>query len=112
MKSLIVNENGGLEVREIPVPEINSKQALVKMICCGICNGTDAKLIHRKFKGFEEDAYPLMLGHEGVGEVVKVGEEVTGYHVGDKVLLPFVDADEKLYPGLGSAWGHSVSTEW
>lgn len=105
MKSLIVNENGGLEVREIPVPEINSKQALVKMICCGICNGTDAKLIHRKFKGFEEDAYPLMLGHEGVGEVVKVGEEVTGYHVGDKVLLPFVDADEKLYPGLGSAWG-------
>ena len=37
--------------------------------------------------------YPLMLGHENVGEVVEVGEEVTGLKVGDKVLLPFVDPD-------------------
>ncbi len=105
MKSLIVKEDGGLEIREIPIPQINSKQALVKMISCGICNGTDAKLIHRKFKGYGEKDYPLMLGHEGVGEVVRIGEEVTGYQVGDRVLLPFVDADEKLYPGLNSAWG-------
>lgn len=105
MKTLVVNKDGSLEVREIPKPSYNEKQALVKTISCGICNGTDAKLIHRTFKGVEMDQYPLMLGHEAVGEVVEIGAEVTGYKVGDKVLLPFVDADEKLYGELGSAWG-------
>lgn len=105
MKTLVVNKDGSLEVREIPKPSYNEKQALVKTVSCGICNGTDAKLIHRTFKGVEMDQYPLMLGHEAVGEVVEIGSEVTGYKVGDKVLLPFVDSDEKLYGELGSAWG-------
>lgn len=105
MKTLVVNEDGKLEVREVEKPRINSKQALVKMICCGICNGTDAKLIHRKFKGFGPDQYPLMLGHEGVGEVVEIGADVKSFHIGDKVLLPFVDADQELYGDLKSGWG-------
>ena len=105
MRTLVVDKEGKLEVREIPKPSYTSKQALVKTISCGICNGTDAKLIHRTFKGVELDQYPLMLGHEAVGEVVEIGSEVKGYKVGDKVLLPFVDPDENLYPGLGSAWG-------
>ena len=105
MRTLVVNKDGTLEVRTIPVPKITPKQALVKTISCGICNGTDAKLIHRRFKGVGMDQYPLMLGHEAVGEVIEVGSEVTGYKIGDKVLLPFVDPDPELYPGLGSAWG-------
>ncbi len=105
MKTLIVTENGKLEVHEVEKPRIHSKQALVKMICCGICNGTDAKLIHKNFKGFGADKYPLMLGHEGVGEVVEVGEDVKGFHVGDKVLLPFVNADKERYGTLESGWG-------
>lgn len=105
MRTLVVNEDGSLEVRTVPVPAITPKQALVRTISCGICNGTDAKLIHRRFKGVGMDQYPLMLGHEAVGEVVKLGSEVKGYHIGDRVLLPFVDPDPVLYPGLGSAWG-------
>lgn len=105
MKTLVVNEDGSLEVKEIPKPSYNSKQALVKTISCGICNGTDAKLIHRTFKGVDMDQYPLMLGHEAVGEVVEVGADVKTYHIGDKVLLPFVDPDPEKYGELGSAWG-------
>jgi len=105
MKTLIVEENGTLSIREIPRPKYNDNQALVKMVSCGICNGTDAKIIHQKFKGIEKDQYPLMLGHEGVGRVVEVGKNVTGYKVGDVVLLPFVDPDEDQYGKLGSAWG-------
>lgn len=105
MKSLIVKRDGTLFVKEIPVPRYSSKQALVKTISCGICNGTDAKLIHRQFKGFNTEMYPLMLGHEGVGEVVELGSEVTSFHIGDKVLLPFVDPDPELYGSLQSAWG-------
>ena len=105
MRTLVVLEDGSLEVRRIPVPSITPKQALVRTISCGICNGTDAKLIHRRFKGVGQDQYPLMLGHEAVGEVSRLGSEVKGYRLGDRVLLPFVDPDPDLYPGLGSAWG-------
>lgn len=105
MRTLVVNKDGSLEIRTVPVPSITPKQALVKTISCGICNGTDAKLIHRKFKGVGPEQYPLMLGHEAVGEVVKLGSEVKGFHLGDRVLLPFVDPDPVFYPGLGSAWG-------
>ncbi|MCI9298226.1 MAG: zinc-binding dehydrogenase [Lachnospiraceae bacterium] len=105
MKSLVVTKTGGPEVREIPAPVINEKQALVKTVCCGICNGTDAKLIHRSFKGFPEEVYPIMLGHEAVGKVVETGSAVTKYKKGDIVLLPFVDADKELYGELNSGWG-------
>ena len=87
MKTLIVDEDGNLNVCEIPIPDINENQALVKTISCGICNGTDAKLIHRKFKGVDKSEYPLMLGHEGVGKVIAVGKNVTSYKIGDVVLL-------------------------
>lgn len=105
MRTLIVEKDGFLAVKEIPIPKYTSKQALVKTISCGICNGTDAKLIHRKFKGYDETRYPLMLGHEGVGEIIEVGSEVTSFKVGDKVLLPFVDPDPSLYGNLDSGWG-------
>ena len=105
MKALVVNKDGSLEVREVPRPQIGPGQALTKTICCGVCNGTDAKLIHRSFKGFPESVYPVMLGHEAVGRVVEIGSEVSKYKVGDIVLLPFVDADPGLYGELGSGWG-------
>ncbi len=101
MKTLVVDKYGGLHVQEAQVPGFNECQALVKTLSCGICNGTDAKLIHRSFKNFGSEKYPLMLGHEGVGRVVKLGEKVTSYRLGDLVLLPFADAQ----PGLGSGWG-------
>jgi len=105
MKTLIVNQDGSLDVKDVPQPSFHEKQALVKTVSCGICNGTDAKLIHREFKGFEAERYPLMLGHEGVGRVVGIGSKVTSYAVGDIVLLPFVDPDPKKYGALDSAWG-------
>ncbi|WP_153731636.1 zinc-dependent alcohol dehydrogenase [Sporosarcina obsidiansis] len=104
MKTLIVSTNGKLDVIEIEKPEITSKQALIKTICCGIC-GTDATIVNRTFKGFEEEHYPLMLGHEGVGEVVEIGEDVTSFQKGDIVILPFtppIDCQGQL---LNSGWG-------
>lgn len=104
MRTLIVTQEGKLEIKEIEKPRYNEKQALVKTIACGMC-GTDVKLIHKTFKGFPESVYPIMLGHEGVGEVVEVGADVKGLKAGDKVLLPFVDPDPELYGDLGSGWG-------
>lgn len=104
MKTLVVNADGELQIQEIPMPKYNSRQALVKTISCGIC-GTDATIIDFGFKGFPKEKYPLMLGHEGVGQVVEIGSEVTSFKVGDIVLLPFNDEDQELYGSLGSGWG-------
>ena len=101
MKTLVVDKDGSLSIRETSMPKYNECQALVKTISCGVCNGTDSKLIHGNFKGFEEDRYPLMLGHEAVGRVIETGSKVTSFKVGDIVLLPFVDANDEL----DSAWG-------
>ncbi len=103
MKTYVINKDGTAGVREVGIPAYNEHEALVKMISCGMC-GTDVKLFHRTFKKFPESRYPLMLGHEGVGEVIAVGEKVKGYKIGDKVLLPFVDADD-IEEDLDSAWG-------
>lgn len=100
MKSLTVDADGILSVREFPVPEYGPCQALVKMKSCGVCNGTDTKLIHRAFKNF--DSYPAILGHEGVGEVVEVGSRVQNLRKGDLVLLPFL---EKAVDGYTPGWG-------
>lgn len=100
MKTLIVDEKGDLSVREIPKPAYGECQALVKMLSCGVCNGTDSKLIHRNFKNF--NSYPAILGHEGVGRVVETGAKVTGLQVGDMVLLPFL---EKEVCGYTPGWG-------
>lgn len=43
-----------------------------------------------------------MLGHEGVGEVVEIGEKVKYLKPGDRVLLPFIG---QLPEGYASAWG-------
>jgi len=104
MRTLIVNKDGSLAIKEIPKPKVTPKTAMVKTIACGMC-GTDVKLIHGCFKGVPLDVYPIMLGHEGVGEVVEIGEDVKGLKIGDKVLLPFVDPDPELFGELGSGWG-------
>ncbi len=102
MKTLIVEKDGSLSVREVSMPEYNDCQALVKTLSCGVCNGTDAKLIHRSFKNFGPDMYPLMLGHEAVGRVVAVGQKVSTYKVGDLVLLPFAGPIDGYECGWGS----------
>ena len=101
MKTLVIEKDGVLSVREVSMPQYNECQALVKTVSCGVCNGTDAKLIHRQFKGVGQEQYPLMLGHEAVGVVIEVGAQVTSFKVGDHVLLPFTDPLDNL----GSAWG-------
>lgn len=104
MRTVLVNKDGTLCIANVDKPHYHSRQALTKTIANGMC-GTDIHIIKKAFKGITEDMYPLMLGHENVGEVVETGSDVKGLHVGDKVLLPFVDSNPDNPDGYGSAWG-------
>jgi L-iditol 2-dehydrogenase len=80
LKAVFIKKFGEIEVKDIPIPKINSKEVLVKMLVCGIC-GTDIE----KIRG--ESGTPLKLGHEVAGVIAEVGENVKEFKVGDRVFI-------------------------
>lgn len=87
MKAVVVaKEKGAWELQEKDRPQVGPGQVLVRIHACGIC-GTDLWLAHGTLK-FRE--FPLILGHEGVGEVVAVGEGVRERRIGDRVGMPMM----------------------
>ncbi|MEV4807284.1 alcohol dehydrogenase catalytic domain-containing protein [Nonomuraea sp. NPDC049421] len=87
MKAVIVPDaKAAWEVRERAVPEPGPGEVLVRVHACGIC-GTDLWMAHGVLS-FRE--FPLLMGHEGVGEVVALGAGVTERKVGDRVGLPMM----------------------
>jgi D-arabinose 1-dehydrogenase-like Zn-dependent alcohol dehydrogenase len=82
MKSVVVSEaKGPWELQDRKVPELGPDDVLVRVHACGICGTdlwiSDGVLTYRDF--------PVVPGHEVVGEVVAVGEGVTKRKVGDRV---------------------------
>jgi L-iditol 2-dehydrogenase len=82
------------EVKEFPIPEVGDGDILVKVEGCGIC-GTDA----HEFKRDPFGLIPVALGHEGTGEIVKMGKDVKkdsagkDLHIGDKVVSCMIFKD-------------------
>lgn len=74
----------GLELREVPVPEVGINDVLVRVTMTGIC-GTDLHI--HDWDEWAQGAVdpPLTIGHEFVGEVVEVGENVNDFAPGDRV---------------------------
>lgn len=83
MKAIVVEKPGKISVVEREIPEITEHQVLVKVKAAGIC-GSDVHIFHGK-NAFA--TYPRVVGHEFVGEVVKVGAAVTKAVVGDHVAV-------------------------
>ena len=110
MKTLIVEKDGTLRVGETAVPEIDETSALVRVLASGIC-GTDKKILHGTFKGF--DSYPCLLGHEAVGRVVRTGSKVKYLQEGDLVIAPYVDAPPDGYSTIfGGFSEYTVAHDW
>ncbi|WP_230880873.1 zinc-dependent alcohol dehydrogenase [Planomonospora sp. ID91781] len=76
-----------LEIREIPVPEPEAHQVLVRIEASGLCH-TDIHAAHGDWP--VKPALPLTPGHEGVGVIEKVGSAVTGRAVGERVAIPWL----------------------
>lgn len=82
------------DIKEYPIPPLGDDDILVKVEGCGIC-GTDA----HEFKRDPFGLIPLVLGHEGTGEIVKMGKNVKKdsagkpLAVGDKVVTCMIFKD-------------------
>ena len=83
------------EIKEFPLPEVGDDDILVKVEGCGIC-GTDA----HEFKKDPFGLIPVVLGHEGTGEIVKMGKNVKkdsagkDLKLGDKVVTCMIFKDD------------------
>ena len=105
MKGLFITAREKLEILEMPMPEPGPFEALVKTDACAICNSTDSKIIHGEFVS---GSWPVLLGHEAVGTVVKLGSGVHSYRVGDRVLRGTLGDAQVPFPGGRSCWGGFV----
>lgn len=93
-KAAMLTKLENFDMKEFPIPELGDDDILVKVEGCGIC-GTDA----HEFKRDPFGLIPIVLGHEGTGEVVKVGKNVKKdsagkpLGVGDKVVSCMIFKD-------------------
>ena len=83
MKAMKFPEAGKAEIVEVPVPTPGPSEVLVRVRATGICASDVAA-----FKGTHNFRRPpVITGHELAGEIVTLGQDVTGLRVGDRVAL-------------------------
>ena len=88
MKAAVVTEfNQPLQIKDVDIPKVSAGKVLVKMIATGVCH-TDLHAMHGDWP--IKPSLPFIPGHEGVGEVVEIGEGITHLKVGVKVGIPWL----------------------
>jgi alcohol dehydrogenase, propanol-preferring len=93
MRAMILNEiallkdnKSPLAIIELNQPEAGFGEVLVKVSVCGVCH-TELDEIEGRTP---PPGLPVILGHQVVGEVVKIGEGVTHLQIGDRVGIAWI----------------------
>src|SRR6202011_6223968 len=73
-----------LRVEAVPVPKIEAPDVLVRVQAALTC-GTDVKVFRRGYHA-RMIVPPALFGHELAGDIVAVGENVSGFRVGERVV--------------------------
>lgn len=99
MKALVFRGKGQFQLEDKPIPKAGAGEAIVKVRLTTIC-GTDIHIVRGE--------YPvnpgLTIGHEAVGVIHELGSGVTGYEVGQRVLVGAITPCGQCEPCLG---GHT-----
>lgn len=87
MRAMILEQQGKpLRLTDVPKPEPNDDQVLIRVHACGICR-TDLHILDGELSS---PKLPLILGHQIVGSIEKLGSNVEGHRVGDRVGVPWL----------------------
>lgn len=84
MRAAVTRDWNEIHVEQVPVPDLEEGEVLVRVGACGIC-GTDLKIAAGVYEGSWPPALPFIQGHEWSGTVAGLGEGVSGLAIGDRV---------------------------
>ena len=104
MKAIVAHEYGApdvLKVEEVPRPEPNEDEALVRVIASSV-NPADPLTLSGKYAREFGTHLPLIPGYDIAGIVEKTGANVTKLKVGDTVYG---------YPNFGGGWADYVTVK-
>jgi D-arabinitol dehydrogenase (NADP+) len=82
MKAVVYDAPRSYTVKDIPTPDANVGQVRIKVDQVGVC-GTDLHIHEGDFNA----VFPLIPGHELVGVVDQIGEDVSRFHIGEQVTV-------------------------
>ncbi len=120
MKSYVFARKGEIELREIPAPTLQSgsvedaRSAILKPRYISPCSSD----VHTVYAGNGPRRDNLVLGHEGLAEVVEVGSEVSDFKVGELVAVSAVMPESGDLTGhkgahfSGSKLGRNINGMW
>lgn len=83
MKAFVFEKANVAKYKDVPKPQIKADEVLVKVKANGICH-SDYELMEGQY--IVPFTYPCVPGHEWSGEVVEVGDDVTTFKPGDRVV--------------------------
>jgi alcohol dehydrogenase len=100
MKAAVFVAPGRIELQDKPIPDVGPLDALVRITTTTIC-GTDVHIL----KGEYPVRTGLIVGHEPVGIIAKLGSSVQGYCEGQRVIAGAICPSGHSYASLDG--GHS-----
>src|SRR5438876_8160250 len=109
MKATVFHSANNIRVDEVPRPRAGVGEAVIRITLTTIC-GTDLHILRGE--------YPvkpgLVIGHEPVGVIEELGEGLTGYKIGDRVLVGAITPCGQCRACLSAQWaqcGHGQGVE-
>src|ERR1700716_3172351 len=87
MRAMVLNRpKVPLQLRDVPKPQPATGQLLVPVSTCAVCR-TDLHIVDGELPN---PKLPLILGHQIVGRIEQIGQDVNGLSIGDRVGIPWL----------------------
>lgn len=103
MKAVATDGCGRLWLAETPMPSTGPYDCLVRTRHCLFCSSTDRHIIEGSFD-FDLN-YPVILGHESVGQIIACGDKVRHFQEGDWVSRSYALYPDESIGMFSSGWG-------
>ena len=112
MKAVIVEAPKKVLVREVPDPVMDDYDVLCSLEAASICSGTDNNIVNGD--PYHKVSFPVILGHESIGRVVKKGKKVKHFNIGDLITRTYNKLPENSgYSILYGAFAElGIATDW
>lgn len=103
--AVLIAHNKPLKIVMLDLPPLQAGQVMVKMAYSGVCQ---SQLMEVTGKRGEDPYLPHLLGHEGSGEVIEIGPNVSKIKPGDNVVLGWIKGEGINAPGATYKLGDKV----